>query len=327
MIRRLRKKLHFSRDGMNDALLVLAFLLANLLTFPVTRLLDDRLSKSTRFCRFNRTEPATSTPRDVTFLFATKATSGLLLSLKSLRSTGALCRIILLISRRFRRSAAVAVFLREMGVEVSFCPNPSNRSLVPHMLRYECELAWLRAHPSDVDRVLHTDAFDVFFQGDPFTRQVPRHHLTIVVEPHCIRSCGWNLGWINECYGGIARNEFAHRFIVCSGTISGNAVEYQRLVELMMKQKEWKSCWKRSLDQPILNWLLWKGVVASEGIPYRLVGCDSGFFTMQWCVTERKILMDEYNQVMSMEGVVPSYLHQYDRYPRFAAYARGICDM
>jgi hypothetical protein len=218
-------------------------------------------------------------------------------------------------------------FFQKMTVELDFTRKPLNRSFVPHMLRYESELAWLCKHGSEVDRVLHSDAFDVFFQGDPFTAHVSRDELTFVVEPHCIRSCGWNFAWLRRCYGSQAMGQFRFNFIVCSGSIGGPASEYMKLITLMTDQREWKSCWESSLDQPILNWLLWTGAIRKHGIRYRLSGCDGGFFTMQWCVTEGNVLMNEHGQVVSIEGAVPSYLHQYDRHPQFAAYVQEVCGL
>jgi hypothetical protein len=81
----------------------------------------------------------------------------------------------------------------------------------------------------------------------------------------------------------------------------------------MVSQREWGSCWEPSLDQPILNYLAWSGRVRHEGIRYRFTGCDDGFFTMQCCVLEANILRNEENQVVSLEGIVPSYVHQYNR--------------
>jgi hypothetical protein len=195
------------------------------------------------------------------------------------------------------------------------------------MYRFECELEWLQSHISSISRVLHTDAFDVFFQGDPFSSHISPDRLTFVVEPHCIRSCGWNLAWIKQCYGEQGMEEMGHKFIICSGSMGGSAKHYLTFLELMTSQSEWKTCWGSSLDQPIVNHLVWKGDVTRAGIPYRLTGCDGGFFTMQWCVSEANVLLNEYNQVVSLEGSVPSFLHQYDRNAPFARKLFDACGL
>jgi hypothetical protein len=195
------------------------------------------------------------------------------------------------------------------------------------MFRFECELKWLLEHIFSVSRVLHTDAFDVFFQGDPFSGHLSFEKLTFVVEPHCSRSCGWNLGWIRKCYGDQGMREMGHTFIVCSGSIGGSARQYLAFLQLLVSQPEWQTCWGSSLDQPILNHMLWTGKIAKNGIKYALTGCDGGFLTMQWCVSEGKVLRNEKRQVVSSEGVVPSYLHQYDRNAKFAPLLFQACGL
>jgi hypothetical protein len=106
------------------------------------------------------------------------------------------------------------------------------------MLRYECELRWLRSHPGSVDRVLHSDVFDVFFQADPLAYAVDRSALTFVVEPHRIRSGGWNIAWVRRCYGYAGMVRLRHNFIVCSGSIGGPASDCAMLIRRTLAQSE-----------------------------------------------------------------------------------------
>jgi hypothetical protein len=193
------------------------------------------------------------------------------------------------------------------------------------MLRYEYEYRWLKEHRHEVDRVLHSDSLDVFFQGDPFANEVTSDSLIFVVEPHQIRTCGWNLGWIYKCYGRTGLSEMKHRFIICSGSIAGGVGAYLSLIELMIGQPQWKTCWASSMDQPILNTLVWDGTVAKAGIKYQLVGCHSGFFTVQWCVIERAVRYNEHHQVMSTMNTVPSFVHQYDRVTELSLHFYRSC--
>jgi hypothetical protein len=284
------------------------------------------LSRPSPICRYNHSELIGSSPRDAVFFYASHPGPGLRLSIKSLRSSGCLCRIILFVPPDFdpRDDAA---FFAQFAVSIIAHGADPQRALVPHMTRYESELRWLEENAGTVDRVLHSDAFDVFFQGDPFTEHVMSDSLTFVVEPHCIRSCGWNLGWIHRCYGDKGASEMEHKFIICSGSIGGPAQDYAKLVRLMVEQPEWTSCWGASLDQPILNYVVWSGVARRAGIRYRFTGCDDGFFTMQWCVLEANVLTNDAQQVVSVEGTVPSYLHQYDRNPHLKQDLFERCDI
>jgi hypothetical protein len=310
----------------------LAYVSCSILPFPIARLLSPRFAlrpgvPPARLCRYNHSEAPGSTARDVVFFYASSVDAGLRLSLKSLRSSGSRARVVLFAPRALRPSARDRAALAALRVELLQHPPDGARRAVPHMLRYELELQWLASHAGAVDRVLHSDALDVFFQGDPFARHVRADALTFVVEPQCIRSCGWNLAWVNRCYGEAGMQQMGHRFIICSGSIAGPARDYEALLRLMTAQKEWGSCWGRSLDQPILNWLVWTGAVREAGIRYRLAGCDGGFFTMQWCVLEGNILRNDDNQIVSLEGSVPSYIHQHNRNARFSRDLLQICEL
>lgn len=264
---------------------------------------------------YNYSQEVGSTKRDAVFFYATKPGPGLILSISSLRGTGCRCRIILFASSSFEFTTSLIQFFNNKNVEIIFnADEKQKRSFAPHMLRYEYELQWIQQHKHEIDRILHSDSLDVFFQGDPFTSSISNDSLTFIVEPHCIRSCGWNIAWIDECYGRSGVNFHRHNFIICSGSISGNINEYHKLIELMISQDEWKTCWGPSHDQPILNHIVWSGLAKSLGIKYKLSGCDGGFFTMQWCVIDKNVLFNEHNQIISTGGSVPSYIHQYNRY-------------
>lgn len=265
-------------------------------------------------CDINSSTKGGSTRRDVVLFFATAYGEGLELAIRSLRSTGAKCRIILFTSKNFRPIPQFAKMVEALNIEIiPNCENTKKRDYVPHMIRFEFELEWLEKHSNEIDRVLHSDSFDVYFQGDPFANNIASDSLTFVVEPHCIRSCGWNLAWVRECYGGNIMGEMRRHFIVCSGSIAGGASDYIKLLKLMISQKEWEKCWQPSKDQPILNYLIWKGFVDKAGIKYSFTGCDGGYFTVQWCVLDKNIRFNEHNQIISLANSVPPFIHQYNR--------------
>lgn len=266
-------------------------------------------------CIMNVSEPVNSTRRDVVLFFTSSLGRGLTMSLISLRSTGSKCRIMLFITPSIRLYPKDIKLFNSLEVEIVKYRRNKNKTFVPHMLRYECEQEWLSKNINDVDRVLHSDAFDVFFQGDPFSRHISHDSLTFVVEPHQFRSCGWNLAWISRCYGESGFRKLSHRFIICSGSIAGPAKSYLKLIDLMIRQKEWDTCFDNSLDQPILNYLVWRGYVSKAKINYTFSGCTGGFFTAQWCILDKTPKYNKHNQVVTVDGDVPSFIHQYNRFP------------
>ena len=277
-------------------------------------------------CNINSsTKNIKSSYKDVVFLYASKYGPGLELAIKSLRSTGSICRIILFIPKNIKLTRYQERIFNSLRIELEYVQDTKKRADIPHMIRYEYEYQWLLSHQTEVERIFHTDSFDVFFQGDPFSTHISKDKLTFVVEPHCIRSCGWNTNWLAKCYVEPTLWNMRHHYIICSGSIAGSASDYIKLLELMTKSDEWSRCWDRSLDQPILNVLVWMGNVTRAGIKYSFTGCDEGFFTAQWCALEKTINYNEYGQIISLKGTVPSYIHQYNRIDNLTQKLYQIC--
>lgn len=276
-------------------------------------------------CSWNISTEISGSNRDVVLLYASEINKGLVLCYKSLRSTGSLCRIILFLPEKTVLSNAEKKSIEHFQIEVVFVkPIKIDGKFVPHMERYFHERDWLTKNIDVVDRILHTDSMDVFFQGDPFS-DMRSDKLVFVVEPHQFRSCGWNLGWLQDCYGRRRSGPVTKSYIICSGSIGGSAKEYEKLLNLMIKQPEWTSCYDDSKDQPILNYLVWQGLVTEANISYTYTGCNDDFFTMQWCVLDKKILFNEHKQIVSLVNTVPSYIHQYNRFPELTELLYKSC--
>jgi hypothetical protein len=109
---------------------------------------------------------------------------------------------------------------------------------------------------------LHTGALDVFFQGDPFALEP-----ILVVKPTRSENAAeprpeLQVLWQQSCRGHAPPDHRLQR------SIPGGARPYLALVELMIAQPQWSSCWAESMDQPILNMLVWSGAIAAAGISY-----------------------------------------------------------
>ena len=287
---------------------------------------NNNFQQESRICSKNYIPSKLSSARDVILLFGTAFTSGLELAIKSLRSTGCNARVVLLTIPEIILTKTELQKLQKYEVEIyKDYVDPKGRKLVPHMIRYNYELKWLKEHLNEVDRVLHSDAYDIFFQSDPFEDVIHYDDIMFVVEPHFIRSCGWNLQWLGQCYGAEETEKIKNNFIICSGSIAGSVSEYIKLLELMISQKEWESCYDDSKDQPILNYLMWNGIIDDHHIKYRLTGCDAGFMTIQWCVLNREIKLNQYGQILSPANATPPYLHQYPRIDTLSNYLFKAC--
>ena len=267
------------------------------------------------YCKLSPPSYSSSNKRDVVLFSADSFHPGLELAIKTLRSSGCLCRIILLSSKKISIPHRSRKIFNELDVEIKDdCKNPDpSREYIPHMLRFELELNWLLENEKDIDRVFHSDAFDVMFQKDPFGSEITTKELLFILEPHCFRSCGWNLAWMKQCYGEEIMRDMMTNFIICSGSIIGGIKPYIKLLKLMINQKEWKSCWGSSLDQPILNYLVWSGKVKDSGINFDFTGCNGNYLTMQWCLLNQVVYLDQENHILSEENTIPAFVHQYNR--------------
>ena len=74
-------------------------------------------------------------------------------------------------------------------------------------------------------------------------------------------------------------------FIICSGVILGSAKEYLRFVMYMIERPEWTRCWSESMDHPIVNFLVYSGLLND----YKLFSCNDNVLNMQWCFLENRL--------------------------------------
>jgi hypothetical protein len=197
------------------------------------------------------------------------------------------------------------------------------------MLRYECEARWIADNLPALDRVMHCDSYDVFFQGDPFQPIVPFDKILLVKEDMQILMCDWNSKWLMECYGKVVWEHIKQNNVICTGIIAGSASEYLRLVTYMRRRPEWRVCWDNSKDQPVLNYLLWTGAFALHGFNFTFTGCFNGIFTMHWCqgYGSTSLNLNDRRSVVTPKGDVPFVLHQYNRYQQMIDYLLRQCGM
>ena len=328
---------HFSKQRQFSIYLILPlvsiFLLITAIYVSFQSFLQQPENDNFQICTNLPVKSRHSSKDDIVFFAATATVlPPLKLAIRSLRSTGAQSRIILFTDINFNPSIEDADFLKQSHVEVErkLVSSYDNKTMAPHMERFLCEYEWLQdnINKTHIGKVFHSDAYDVFFQRDPFEESVtPSDQLVFVIEPHPIRSCGWNLNWFKKCYGDREFEIYKNEFIICSGTIAGSAIEYLSLLKLMINLPEWERCYGESMDQPILNRLVWSGRLKTRKINYRFTGCNGGFLTVQWCVVNQLVNINDKGQILSPSGQPPAYIHQYNRIDKLEKYLYKSCHM
>jgi hypothetical protein len=140
---------------------------------------------------------------------------------------------------------------------------------------------WLTKHSAEVDRLFYFDAFDVFFQRDPFEHLVEPGTMTFIGEGVLIREQWGNRKQIRNCLGQYAIEAVEDNTVVCSGTVAGSVDMFIKYLELLLSNiTRWNVC---SVDQPQLNWLLWSGEMERAGIRFRIEGCNGTVNSMVYC--------------------------------------------
>jgi hypothetical protein len=172
-------------------------------------------------------------------------------------------------------------------------------------------------------RVLLIDVRDSFFQGDPFsiipTATVPAFHAFKGVEHITIKECGWNRGWVRDCFGEDVLREIGSLNIICSGVSLGTMAvvfDYLRLMDdVVMGRKQapiskltkFPSCERNGVDQGVHNVLVHKQLIRDLTVWSQH---DSPVVNLQ----ARRARVTGRNVHNEKNELVP-VVHQYDRYP------------
>ena len=290
---------------------------------------ENLQTKETSPCHFVPIHPPCSTRRDVLFMYGTNSNDGLFLAIKSLRATGSKCRIVILAPSVFNASKEFLNFAKLYDIEIyNNCDMKRDAFTIPHMLRYEYEAKWIEEHIHELDRVIHADGYDVFYQSDPFMVIGDKKGLIFIQEEIMIFSCEWNSNWVIDCYGRQEQARISYNNIICSGVILGTAIDYLRFVKYMISRPEWTRCWEESMDQPIVNYLYYTGLLKDIGINSTLYSCNDNVLNMQWCLYGRNPQISERGYTLSPNGKnEPAILHQYNRFEEHQKYLGELCDI
>lgn len=96
------------------------------------------------------------------------------------------------------------------------------------------------------------DVRDTMFQTDPFSRFDQGFYAFHGVESRTIGECGWNSGWVKDCFGQATLKLISAKTIICSGVSMGTTnevLEYLRLMSETMETTEFSSCERNGVDQ------------------------------------------------------------------------------
>jgi hypothetical protein len=99
------------------------------------------------------------------------------------------------------------------------------------------------------------DVRDTYFQDDPFQYINPDQsnlHVFQGVQDKSIRDCGWNSGWIKDCFGDNMVSQIGNQNIICSGVTGGSMdmiAEYIQYMSEIIGGSILRSPLRTSLDK------------------------------------------------------------------------------
>jgi hypothetical protein len=193
------------------------------------------------------------------------------------------------------------------------------------MIRHPWLRDYLSAHGSEFDRVFMVDAHDTYFERDPFEVLNETDLMVFFEEGWVLGIAGLNVWWLELCFGKQGMAQVSNRETLCSGTIYGGTAVFQQFLEILLQKSLWqgKDC---TVDQPILNWIVYNGNLARAGIKFLTMSCTGVVLTLAHC--GRHITVVQGVKVgINAENVVPHVVHQWKAWADFKAMYLERCDM
>jgi hypothetical protein len=177
---------------------------------------------------------------------------------------------------------------------------------------------------SEFERVLFFDAFDAFFQLDPFEHLVKPGLMTFVGEGITIANQTGNFGMIRECFGQAAAVAVSPFVLICSGTVAGAADVFVKYLRFLTGNiTRWHGC---LIDQPQINYLAWSGAFELAGIPFRFENCNGTVNSMYYCSRHKIPFGDGFFDIAENKSVVnTAVIHHYLGWPSVVRNVRARC--
>ena len=270
-------------------------------------------SSKCQLCHGLQKSYGNSSPEDLVLISAFGDVSKSLMFIRSLRSTGSQATIVVINNQS--TDVYTAQQLENCGVEYFKMKQAKHfSSASPHSLRYIGYQQFIKSTNRKYSRVLHADAFDIFFQSDPFTSQIDTDSLYFIMEDILIKNSTWNSGWLKRAYDANTSAQLGDFTVSCSGTLIGGFQQFKVYLDTLLSHAPFWTNGRHSLDQAYHNYLLHTGVFAEKGIKVKQFGCNSPFLTMHYCSRNKEHLRGRI--VVCPDGyTVPSVVHQYNLFP------------
>lgn len=272
-------------------------------------------------CNFKPIVQSNSTARDAIFMAVTQYGQGVERLVRSIRTTGCQATIVIFTVE----DCTFPQHFLDCNVKIVIVePLSSRAAKSPYKMRWEWYYLYLKDELHKYDRIFHTDAFDAFFFGDPFSMLPDRNSLYFQMEDRSLRSCPYNKDWVLSCHHDVNRWKLLGKTIACSGSLAGGAQAFYNFTKILITHNEWPSCWGKGFDQGDFNYVLYTKYIPSNA-SHTLMNCNSGFLTMNYC-SAKGIFFNSLGQLLTPDkSKLVTFVHQYNRYENASKVINALC--
>ena len=167
-------------------------------------------------------------------------------------------------------------------------------------------------------RVMLCDSRDVIVQSDVFDK-IDNISFVTGLEERRIREDFWNQKWICEFYGKDTLRELRDEVIVCSGVSLGPREIVLEYV-CRMTQELGRSV-SPGGDQGMHNYLIRSNALK---FPVHLTKSTDGIIGTLHFYDKDRVFVNDAGNISVENGVAPSIVHQYDRFPKLSEHVAKI---
>jgi len=227
------------------------------------------------------------------------------------------------VSDRYQRIAETTG-VRIISFDIATLQPEFIRAYHPSSLRWILFAQLLRANDYVIQRafsrVVMVDVRDTVFQSDPFVLiEGSGSAFSVFAEAagSNIELCGWNSGWIKDCFGEKVFESVKANPIICSGvsmgTIDGVKDYVAKMSSVLLGQDPLSStfpaCERNGVDQGVHNVLVHTGALSNVTVRYEY---DFPVVNLQ-AYPQLQVTPADPSVLTSEAGVKYALVHQYDR--------------
>ena len=270
-------------------------------------------------CNFTPTQISpSSSESDVIFTVAIDQIVGLPTTIRSIRTAGIKAAIVIMADQKavstIDSDAEVKNMIQSCGailINIGYLDQHQMKGR--YRTRWHLAYDYFTLNPCKFKRFVMTDAYDSFFQGDPFLSDLKDDSVYFSTESISIDRCMHNTNWIKEIYPE-SIDQMKGLPIICAGPVAGGVQPFLKLCKIIFSLSMWEEKWDTPPDQAYINYVVHTKLLEKENIPYVVVPNDGFMTTVGYCDRKGNLTIDS-NGNIGCPGFksIPMLLHQYFR--------------